>query len=206
MSEQLARAQELREQLDELTRQMSDLDRQASASPQSGAAPNGRQGGPQGGQGAKPTPQSAAGDTGRGGQGQGGAGGNSADVERLRAAANQEIERIRDLLRETERSQGTQARGGVGATFEGQGMVLSAPGTEAFKRISKWQELKRQAAAARGRCRRPCQKLQERDARIDCRPAPMTPRQPRIRIRWTATSRRWPQRRNTDGRSVLTGD
>jgi hypothetical protein len=71
MSEQLARAQELREQLDELTRQMSDLDRQASASPQSGAAPNGRQGGPQGGQGAKPTPQSAGGDTGRGGQGQG---------------------------------------------------------------------------------------------------------------------------------------
>ena len=57
MSEQLARAQELREQLDELTRQMSDLDRQASANSQAGAAPNGRQGGPQGGQGAKPTPQ-----------------------------------------------------------------------------------------------------------------------------------------------------
>ena len=97
MSEQLARAQELREQLDELTRQMSDLDRQASASSQPGAAPNGRQGGPQSGQGAKPTPQGAPGDTGRGGQGQGGAGGSSADVERLRAAANQELERIRDL-------------------------------------------------------------------------------------------------------------
>ena len=136
----MARAQELREQLDELTRQMSELDRQASASTQSGAAPNGRQGGPQGGQGAKPTPQSAAGDAGRAGQGQGGAGGSSADVDRLRAAANQEIERIRDLCDETERSQefaGTRRRG---CDVRGQGMVLSAPGTEAFKQdFAKWR-------------------------------------------------------------------
>ena len=39
--------------------------------------------------------------------------------------------------------------GGPGATFEGQGMVLSAPGTEGFKQdFARWQELKRQVTLA----------------------------------------------------------
>jgi hypothetical protein len=55
------------------------------------------------------------------------------------------MERVRELLRETDRQRQTQG----GFTFEGQGMVLSAPGTEAFKQdFARWQELKRQAAAA----------------------------------------------------------
>ena len=41
------------------------------------------------------------------------------------------------------------ARGGSGFTFEGQGMTMSAPGTEAFKQdFAKWEEMRRQATTA----------------------------------------------------------
>ena len=37
----------------------------------------------------------------------------------------------------------------MGFTFEGQGMTLSAPGTQSWKQdFAKWQELKRQATTA----------------------------------------------------------
>jgi hypothetical protein len=43
----------------------------------------------------------------------------------------------------------TNARGGAGFTYEGQGMVLSAPGTEAFKQdFARWEELRKQATQA----------------------------------------------------------
>ncbi len=81
------------------------------------------------------------------GQGQSAAGGGQ-DSERLRAEIERELEQVRQLLDDT-RGQGTTGRGGPGRTFETQGMVLSAPGTEAFKQdFAKWQELKRQATAA----------------------------------------------------------
>ena len=41
------------------------------------------------------------------------------------------------------------SRGGPGFTFEGQGMTLGAPGTEAFKQdFAKWDTLRRQATTA----------------------------------------------------------
>src|SRR5258707_6025625 len=40
-------------------------------------------------------------------------------------------------------------RGGPGFTFEGQGSVFAAPGTEAFKQdFAKWEEMRRQATQA----------------------------------------------------------
>ena len=47
------------------------------------------------------------------------------------------------------REDNTFAQGGPGFTFEGQGMVLSAPGTEAFKQdFTKWEALRKQATQA----------------------------------------------------------
>src|SRR5262245_31165269 len=141
LSEQLSRAQELRDRLDDLTRQLGELDRQGSAS-QSGRGQPGERA-------TQPVGRGAPSDTGRSGRGQGGSGATSQDVDQLRADVQREMEKVRDLLHETDRDHGTQARGGAGFTFEGQGMTLSAPGTEAFKQdFAKWQELKRQAAAA----------------------------------------------------------
>ena len=49
-------------------------------------------------------------------------------------------------MRRDDRSFG---QGGAGLTFEGQGMVLSAPGTESFKQdFAKWDELRKQATQA----------------------------------------------------------
>jgi hypothetical protein len=43
----------------------------------------------------------------------------------------------------------TFSQGGAGFTFEGRGMTMSAPGTEAFKQdFARWEDLKRQATAA----------------------------------------------------------
>jgi hypothetical protein len=85
---------------------------------------------------------------GRVGPGKGG--GTPGDLDRLRNEARRQIQEVRDLLRQTEQAdEGTRARGGYGFTFEGQGMVLSAPGTEAWKQdFARWQELKRQATLA----------------------------------------------------------
>jgi hypothetical protein len=41
------------------------------------------------------------------------------------------------------------SQGGHGFTFEGQGMTLSAPGTEAFKQdFARWDDLRKQATQA----------------------------------------------------------
>jgi hypothetical protein len=56
---------------------------------------------------------------------------------------------VRELLEGTQRDAAARTNGGRGSTFEGQGMVLSAPGTEGFKQdFSKWQELARQMTLA----------------------------------------------------------
>ena len=162
LSEQLGRAQQLREQLDRLGRQMSDA---ASGS----LSPNGRQssgrqsggqqaGGQQPGQrGDSPSSsaagQTAAGQQGRAGEGQaGGGGGNGTDLARLRDEYARKLQETRDLMDQLKRedpSGQTFARGGAGFTFEGQGMTLSAPGTEAFKQdFARWETLRRQATQA----------------------------------------------------------
>jgi hypothetical protein len=76
------------------------------------------------------------------GQTPGGAGTVPQDIER-------EMARARELLEQLRREGDDQSQAGRGLTFENQGMVLSAPGTEAFKQdFARWEDLKRQATQA----------------------------------------------------------
>jgi hypothetical protein len=115
LTDQLARAQELRDQMDATSRQLEALGQQASPRG-SGQAP--------------------------------GAGGND-ETARLREEYARQLKETQSLLDELRRDERTTGRGDGGFTFEGQGMVLSAPGTEAFKQdFAKWEELRRQATQA----------------------------------------------------------
>ena len=135
MNEQVSRARDLRDRMDDLTRQLQELDQQASGevrgSSQTEANANG-----------SPT------QTGRPGSGQGGSSGDPASVDRVREEIARQMRDVRELLNETQR-QDARSEGGPGSTFEGQGMVLSAPGTQGFKQdFAKWQELTRQVTLA----------------------------------------------------------
>lgn len=56
---------------------------------------------------------------------------------------------LRELLTETQKDTNSRNTGGPGSTFAGQGMVMSAPGSEGFKQdFAKWQELTRQVTLA----------------------------------------------------------
>jgi hypothetical protein len=134
LSGQLARARELRDKLASVTRELDTLGRQA--------APAGQRGSTRRGGGAIDSAQ---------GSGQPG-GGSGTDVNRLREQLQRELKQTQDLVDELRREDpaGTAlARGGSGFTFEGQGMTLGAPGTEAFKQdFAKWDDLRRQATQA----------------------------------------------------------
>jgi hypothetical protein len=124
LSDQRARAQELRERIDDLTRQLT------SSSSSSG-------------------PQRPRGDGGRAGRGHSAGGAGAGELARLREDYNRQLQQTRELLDELRREDSGYARGGPGFTFEGQGMTLSAPGTEAFKQdFAKWEELRKQATQA----------------------------------------------------------
>jgi hypothetical protein len=125
LSEQLARAQALRDQIEGLTREASKLGGQDSSRSENAAGQSGQEGQPQG------------------------AGGNGGDVSRLRDEYNRRLQETRKLLDELRRDDSALAPGGMGFTFEGQGMVLSAPGTEAFKQdFAKWEALRKQVTLA----------------------------------------------------------
>jgi hypothetical protein len=145
LSEQRARAQELHERIDDLTRQL--MSSSSSSSPQRSSGPR--------------TP----GDSGRAGQGQGA--GSGGDLARLREEYNRQLQQTRELIDELRREDGGYAQGGPGFTFEGQGMVLSAPGTEAFKQdFAKWEELRKQATQALDRAESSLsKKLQAQESR-----------------------------------------
>ena len=132
MADQLARAQQLRDHIDSLTRDIEKLGRQDGAS--------------RGAQSAQKTP----GQSGKTGEGQrAGVGGNGEEVNRLREQAAQQLRQTRELIDELRRQDPNFARGGMGFTFEGQGMTFSSPGTEAFKQdFAKWQALREQATRA----------------------------------------------------------
>jgi hypothetical protein len=133
LSSQLAKAQELRDRLDAAGREMERA---------------GRQNGRSGAQGR--SAQKSPGETGRAGEGQqGGGGGSGTDLSRLREEYEKRLQETKDLVDQLRRDDPTYARGGNGFTFEGQGMTLSAPGTEAFKQdFAKWEDLRRQATQA----------------------------------------------------------
>ena len=73
---------------------------------------------------------------------------------RLRDQYVRQLQEAADLLEKLRREDDTLDPslghgGGIGFTFEGQGMTLSAPGTEAFKQdFARWEALARQATTA----------------------------------------------------------
>jgi uncharacterized protein DUF4175 len=137
LTDQLARAQEARDRIESLTREMEQLAQQNS-------------------------PGS------RGGQSRGGnATGQSGEVARLREEYARQLQQTRELLDQLRRENPQIERGGAGLTFEAQGMVLSAPGTEAFKQdFAKWEQLRKQATLALERAEQEIsRKLQAKQAR-----------------------------------------
>ena len=89
----------------------------------------------------------AAGESGRTGEGRMGAGGT--DMTRLREESLRQLRETKELLDDLQRQDPSFSKNGAGFTFEGQGLILSAPGTEAFKQdVARWETLKRQATVA----------------------------------------------------------
>jgi hypothetical protein len=133
LSDRLARVQEQREKLDRIGRELGRM---------------GRQSGPNGSQAA--SSQKAPGQSGRAGEGQqGGGGGSGTDLAKLREESMRQMKETQDLLNQLAREDQTFTHGGAGFTFEGRGMTMSAPGTEAFKQdFARWEDLKRQMTAA----------------------------------------------------------
>jgi hypothetical protein len=129
LSGQLARAQELREKLDQVGRAIESAGRQNGRTSGAGSS------------------EKAAGETGRTGEGRQGAGGS--DMTRLREESLRQLRETRNLLDDLRRHDPGFSQSGAGFTFEGQGMILSAPGTEGFKQdFARWETLKRQATLA----------------------------------------------------------
>jgi hypothetical protein len=129
LSEQLGRAQELREKLEQVSRAIESARRQTGRANGDG------------------TTQKAAGESGKTGEGRMGAGGT--DMTRLREESLRQLRETKDLLDDLQRHDPSFSKNGAGFTFEGQGLILSAPGTEAFKQdFAKWDALKRQATVA----------------------------------------------------------
>ena len=130
LSDQLARVQEQRDKLDRLGRELGELSRQSGPSGQQGSST-----------------QKSPGQTGRAGEGQsGGGGGRGADLAKQAEEAQRQA---RELINQLARDDPGFTHGGAGFTFEGRGMTMSAPGTEAFKQdFARWEEMKRQLTAA----------------------------------------------------------
>jgi uncharacterized protein DUF4175 len=150
LSDQLARAQELRDRMAGLSRDVERLGKQSGRGS------------------AQPSGQKSPGESGRTGEGrQAGNGGSGSDLARLREEYTRQLQKTRDLLDEMRREDPNFAKSGAGFTFEGQGMTLSAPGTEAFKQdFAAWEILRQQATQALDKAESALsKKLQSRDAK-----------------------------------------
>jgi hypothetical protein len=134
LSEQMTKAQELRDRLGQLSAEISQIGKQNEGSGQSGAPQRGSGQPGRGGEGGQPGADPAA----------------SRNLARLSAEYTRQLEQARDLVDQARREdQSTTPGGGAGFTYEGQQMVLAAPGTEAFKQdFAKWEALRRQATQA----------------------------------------------------------
>jgi chromosome segregation ATPase len=93
--------------------------------------------------------------------------GSPGDAARLRDDYNRRLQEARQLLDQIGRDNPEVKNGGIGFTFEGQGMVMSAPGTEPFKQdFAKWEQLRKQVTLALDRAESELsRKLQARDTR-----------------------------------------
>jgi hypothetical protein len=89
------------------------------------------------------------------------------DAARLRDEYNRRLQETRELLDQIGRDNPEVRNGGIGFTFEGQGMVMSAPGTEPFKQdFQRWEQLRKQVTLALDRAESElARKLQGRDSR-----------------------------------------
>jgi hypothetical protein len=128
LSSQLARTQELREKLDRVSRALASSATESARNSGGGS-------------------MQKAGESGRTGEGRRGAGG--LDMTLLREESLRQLRETRKLLDDLQRQDPGFSKNGAGFTFEGQGMILSAPGTEGFKQdFARWENLKRQATLA----------------------------------------------------------
>jgi hypothetical protein len=144
LSDQLARAREVRERMGDLQRQLGELQPRAGQQPGTSSSARGTS--------PSATPGSAPSQS-PGGQAQGGAAAGTsgdqaqqrarAEMERLTREYNEQVREAARLRQELAGREGRQGGGdGRGSTPEGQLMVMSAPGTEAFKQdFSKWEVL-----------------------------------------------------------------
>ncbi len=132
LSSQLGRVQELKDKMQRLSDEIQRLGRQ------DGRGSN------------QPSAQKTPGTEGRGGQGEGaGGGGTGVDLANLRQEYERQLQETQALMNELRRDDPNFSRGGAGFTYEGQGMTLSAPGTEAFKQdFANWEQLRVQATQA----------------------------------------------------------
>jgi hypothetical protein len=129
LSRQLARTEEVHQKLDQVSRALE------SAARTNGRAADGA------------STEKAKGESGRTGEGRQGAGGS--DMSVLREESLRQLREARSLLDDLQRQDPGFSKSGAGFTPEGQGMILSAPGTEGFKQdFSKWESLTRQGTLA----------------------------------------------------------
>ena len=71
------------------------------------------------------------------------------ELAKLRDEYAKELQQAQQLLEQLKRDDPALAQAGMGFTFEGQGMTLSSPGTEAFKQdFAKWDDLRSRASDA----------------------------------------------------------
>jgi len=178
LSDQRARAQELRDKLNDTAREIEKTARagqsgragetgksgdtgkpgesgKAGQAGQSGQSGQGGQSGQdgRGGQGESQgsSSQKSAGESGKAGEGQAGGGGRGTDLEKLREQYQRQLQETKEFVDQMRREDPSlKSGGGGGFTFEAPTAGgLSAPGTEAFKQdFAKWEEMRRQATLA----------------------------------------------------------
>jgi hypothetical protein len=129
LADTLARSRDVREHLEDLQRRIDEL---RKGEGQQGARQPGQANQPGARAGARPAP--------------GQAGSRNAELERLQREYAEQVREAARLEREVSEQPGASDGGrGDGSTPEGQMMVRSAPGTEAFKQdFSQWEVLHQQ--------------------------------------------------------------
>lgn len=128
LADRLERAEELRERRDRIEREVTRLQDQIARLQGQAALPESGSG--------TAASQGAQGRQGRGGDRPGG---REGDVRRLQEELRRQVRGAEELMNELRRVD----PGAVGSTPEGQFMVTSAPGTEAFKQdFAKWERLR----------------------------------------------------------------
>jgi hypothetical protein len=155
LTDDLARVQELRDRIDRISKTLDQLNQPESAAARGqqtpGTEPGSQPGATPGREGQPPNASGQPASRPDGSQSAQSCGGTSGDAASadLKAQAEREMREARDLLDKLQQQNEAVGRAGVGRTFAGQGMVLSAPGTEGFKQdFARWQELSRQLTSA----------------------------------------------------------